>query len=136
MSALGAYTKLSPPESLSSWLHNGLISLSLARFVSLSSTKQITLGNSNVLVTHLGAGIPLLQFCTGHAGRTFANGTEFVGTEKAMKDEMKATWSKVRGEEGARMRAKLAELKEMIRSSWEQGEVRKSTLALGALLAG
>ena len=86
-------------------------------------------------VTRLSVGIPLLQFCTGHEGRTFADGTQFVGTPQAMSGEMENTWRRVRGEYGEEMRGKLARLKNLVEGSREDGQARVSLMALGRLLA-
>lgn len=58
------------------------------------------------------------------------DGTEIVGTEEAIKAELKDIWARMRGEEGAQMRENVRKVKGMLKHSWEDGEARKAMQGL------
>ncbi|WWC93271.1 hypothetical protein V866_000104 [Kwoniella sp. B9012] len=59
------------------------------------------------------------------------DGTVIVGTEEAIKAELKETWNKIRGPEGEAMRQRMKELKATVKKSWGSGRSKKDMLALG-----
>ncbi|WWC63664.1 uncharacterized protein I303_106269 [Kwoniella dejecticola CBS 10117] len=59
------------------------------------------------------------------------DGTVVVGTEEAIKAELKQTWDTLRGPEGEAMRARMRDLKAVIKKSWADGRSKKDMLALG-----
>ncbi|WVQ68570.1 uncharacterized protein L199_006779 [Kwoniella botswanensis] len=59
------------------------------------------------------------------------DGTVIVGTEEAIRAELKETWDKIRGLEGRDMRQRMKELKATVKKSWESGKSKKDMLALG-----
>lgn len=54
------------------------------------------------------------------------DGTEIVGTEEAVKAELADIWTRMRGEEGVKMRENMAKLKAIHKESWANGEARKA----------
>ena len=84
----------------------------------------------------LGAGIELLQFRTGHEGRTTAKGVKLVCTSEAATQEMRETWRKMRGQEGEAMRKKMGELSQVVKKSWASGGARENMIALGKAIIG
>lgn len=56
--------------------------------------------------------------------------TEIVGTEEAIKAELKDIWERIRGEEGARMRENVSKVRATLKQSWESGEARKAMQSL------
>ncbi len=83
-----------------------------------------------------GVGLPLNQFITGFNGHTTASGVKVVGTEQAIKEEVEEVVKAMRGSEGQRMRMKMGELREVVKTSWESGGAKESTLALGRAILG
>ncbi|OCF57763.1 hypothetical protein L486_05228 [Kwoniella mangroviensis CBS 10435] len=59
------------------------------------------------------------------------DGTTVVGTEEAIKAELKETWEKIRGPEGKAMRQRMKELKAVVKQSWESGRSKRDMVALG-----
>ncbi|WWC71262.1 uncharacterized protein I206_105215 [Kwoniella pini CBS 10737] len=59
------------------------------------------------------------------------DGTIVVGTEEAIKAELKQTWDTLRGPEGEAMRERMKALKATIKKSWADGRSKKDMLALG-----
>ncbi|WVW85290.1 hypothetical protein I302_107328 [Kwoniella bestiolae CBS 10118] len=59
------------------------------------------------------------------------DGTIIVGTEEAIKAELKQTWEVIRGPEGEAMRERMKALKATVKRSWEGGRSKTDMLALG-----
>jgi hypothetical protein len=53
------------------------------------------------------------------------DGTEIVGTEEAIKSEMKNVWARMKGSEGQEMRHRMIALRERCRVSWLEGGARR-----------
>lgn len=80
------------------------------------------------------AGVTLKQPYTFKEGNdrfhTLYDGTEILGTEDAIKAEMKATWALMRGPEGDTMRQRMAGLREKAKQSWQEGCSRRAMEAV------
>ncbi|WWD19334.1 hypothetical protein CI109_103793 [Kwoniella shandongensis] len=61
------------------------------------------------------------------------DGTEIVGTEEAIKAEMKDAFKRIRGKEGEELRERMKGVKKIVKDSWESGRARKDMEALGGL---
>ncbi|WVQ95242.1 hypothetical protein IAU59_002337 [Kwoniella sp. CBS 9459] len=59
------------------------------------------------------------------------DGTTIVGTEEAIKAEMKNAWTAVLGPEGKEMRERMKGLKAILKKSWEEGRSKDDLAALG-----
>ena len=79
-------------------------------------------------------GITLKQTYTFKEGNdrfhTLYDGTEIIGTEEAIKEEMKAAWKLMRGPEGEAMRQRMAGLREKAKQSWQTGCSRRAMEAM------
>ena len=58
------------------------------------------------------------------------DGTEIVGTEEAIRAELKDIWARMRGDEGAQMRENVQKVRAMLKESWEGGEARQAMQSL------
>lgn len=62
--------------------------------------------------------------------RRLYDGTEIVGTEEAIKAELKDIWARMRRDEGAQMREHVQKVRAMLKGSWEGGEARQAMQSL------
>ena len=76
----------------------------------------------------------LYQFGAEQVNRTYANGVQYGGDEKAIRAEMDQVWRMMRGKEGDEMRTRMGELREIVRGSWESGLALEGLQALGKLI--
>ncbi|WVW85293.1 hypothetical protein I302_107331 [Kwoniella bestiolae CBS 10118] len=60
------------------------------------------------------------------------DGTVIVGTEEAIKAELKQTWETSRGTEGEAMREWMKALQGTVKTSWESGRSKEKMIALGS----
>jgi hypothetical protein len=58
------------------------------------------------------------------------DGTEIIGTEEAIKAEMKDVWERMKGQEGTEMRARMRGIKQRCKDSWSAGEARRAMVGM------
>ncbi|WVQ71237.1 hypothetical protein IAR50_000762 [Cryptococcus sp. DSM 104548] len=66
--------------------------------------------------------------------RSKSDGTVIEGTGTAIKDETRAVWKRMKGEEGEEMRVRMEEVKEVMKQSVESGRGRRDMINLGQCL--
>ncbi|ODO04621.1 hypothetical protein I350_05227 [Cryptococcus amylolentus CBS 6273] len=87
---------------------------------------------ASLLTDVLHVGIDLKQCKTFYdpAFRTLYDGTEVIGTEEAIKGEMKEVWERMRGTEGEVMRTRIKEVKSRLRESLANGQAGRDMAKL------
>ncbi|WVQ74616.1 hypothetical protein IAR50_004217 [Cryptococcus sp. DSM 104548] len=89
---------------------------------------------ASLLTDVLHVGIDLKQCKTFHdpTFRTLHDGTAVIGSEKAIKEEMKDVWGRMKSpDDGEGMRQRLKEVKGKLRDSLSQGRARRDMMKLG-----
>lgn len=85
-------------------------------------------------VAHLGCGVQLHQFSSGHDGRTSKSGVKCDSASKC-REEMDQVWRDLRGEKGRVLRERVEAVRTEVARSWEGGRVKEDVKSLVKLCA-
>ncbi|ODN77735.1 hypothetical protein L202_04876 [Cryptococcus amylolentus CBS 6039] len=82
-------------------------------------------------VLHVGIDLKQTKTFTNPPFNKLYDGTVIVGTEVAIKDEMKTVWERMKGKEGEEMRKRMGEVKKTLRESITNGRGKRDMMKLG-----
>lgn len=67
----------------------------------------------------------LIQVRTGDSeGRLTTRGVQHMNSTRAVADELQELWKRIQSPEGAEMRARVLDMRDLIRHSWHKGQAR------------
>ncbi|ODN76653.1 hypothetical protein L202_05296 [Cryptococcus amylolentus CBS 6039] len=82
-------------------------------------------------ILHVGIDLEQCKTFNDPAFRTLHDGTEVIGTEKAIKEEMKEAWVRMKASDGSDMRLRVKEVKSRLRDSLANGRAGRDMVKLG-----
>lgn len=67
----------------------------------------------------------LIQVRTGDSeGRLTSRGIQHMNSTLAISDELQQLWKRIESPEGVQMRARVLDMRDLIRQSWHEGQAR------------
>ncbi len=85
--------------------------------------------------TGLGLAYELMQVRNGNSiGRSTHRGTYVHGTQEAVEEEMSGIWSRMRGEEGQKMRERVVSFRKAMGEDYQSGKAKRDMDSLAQFL--